>query len=87
VESSPGVEATTANFDLVRGAPQKHLFPLTIKLPITIIANYQTFSLLVTVFGSILWSFRTLFFVSFIVVTPACFLCLVALAMVLRNQV
>jgi hypothetical protein len=50
VESSPGAEATTANFDSVRGAPQKHLFPLTIKLPTTIIAIYQTLSLLVTCF-------------------------------------
>jgi hypothetical protein len=50
VESSPGAEATTANFDSVRDAPQKHLFPLTIKLPTTIIAIYQTLSLLVTYF-------------------------------------
>jgi hypothetical protein len=50
VASSPGAEATTANFDSVRDAPQKHLFPLTIKLPTTIIAIYQTLSLLVTCF-------------------------------------
>ena len=30
VESSPGAEVTTANSDAVRGAPQKHQFPLTI---------------------------------------------------------
>jgi hypothetical protein len=50
VEFSPGAEATTANFGSVRDAPQKHLFPLTIKLPTTIIAIYQTLSLLVTCF-------------------------------------
>jgi hypothetical protein len=31
VEYFPGVEATTANFDLVQGAPQKHLFPSRIE--------------------------------------------------------
>jgi hypothetical protein len=60
VGSSPGAEATTANFDSVRGVPQKHLFPLTIMLPI-IIAIYQTLSLLVTCFGSILTLFHTFF--------------------------
>jgi len=93
VESSPGAEATTANSDSVRGAPQKHLFPLTIKLPI-IIAIYQTLSLLVTCFGSILTLFHTFSFFSFFVFISFCSdswpvsLCLlVALAMVLRNQV
>ena len=66
VGSSPGAEATTANFDSVRGAPQKHLFPLTIKLPITITAIYQTLSLLVTCFGSILTLFHTVSFFSFL---------------------
>ena len=84
-ESSPGAEATTANFDSVRNAPQKHLFPLTIKLPNTIIAIYQTLAFS-HCFASVL-SFSFLF-PSFSVVTPACFLSLpVALAMVLRNQV
>ena len=93
VESSPGAEVTTANSDSVRGAPQKHLFPLTIKLPI-IIAIYQTLSLLVTCFGSILTLFHTFSFFSFFVFISFCSdswpvsLCLlVALAMVFRNQV
>ena len=70
VESSHGAEGTTANFDSVRDAPQKHLFPLKIKLPITIIAIYQTLSLLVACFGSILsyvsYSFVSLFFLLFL---------------------
>ena len=73
VGSSPGAEATTANFDSVRGAPQKHLFPLTIKLPI--IAIYQTLSLLVTCFwidiNVVSYCFVFLFsFFSLSVVTP-----------------
>ena len=94
VGSSLGVEATTANFDSVRGALQKHLFPLTIKLPpTTITAIYQTLSL----FSHCFWidfcrcfiplSFLFFFF-SLSVVPPACFLgVLVALAIVLHNQV
>ena len=70
VESSPGVEATTANFDSVRDAPQKHLFPLTIKLPSTIIAIYQTLAFS-HCFGSVL---LFSFLLSFSVVTSACFL-------------
>jgi hypothetical protein len=78
VASSPGAEATTANFDSVRDAPQKHLFPLTIKLPI-IIAIYQTLSLLVTCFWidiNIVSYFFFVFlflFISLSVVTPGLF--------------
>jgi hypothetical protein len=78
VESSPGAEATTANFGSVRDALQKHLFPLTIKLPI-ILAIYQTLSLLVTCFWidinvvSYFFSFFSFFFISLSVVTPGLF--------------
>ena len=93
VGSSPGAEATTANFDSVRGAPQKHLFPLTIKLPI--IAIYQTLSLLVTLFwidinvvSYFFFHFSLLFFIFFCSDSWPVSLCLlVALAIVLRNQV
>lgn len=61
-ESSPGVEATTAKFDSVRGAPQKHLSPLTIKLPNTP-PSLQSIKLsrLVTVFGSLFRTFSYFF--------------------------
>jgi len=36
VESFPGVEATTANFDLAQGVPQKHLFLSRIKTSSTV---------------------------------------------------